>query len=348
VYLAGVVGAPWQDLAVDPNAATLEYRTNDVARTDGPVIDWTELLGSPEVGAPYDLYNAPPTDPLMWEQIEPRRGTDSDANGGEWNILERDDLQYACTFPLQAPVSCPALNGLDPSDTYCDCTYHGGPEYDNPTCNGLERTHAKAYPSIRPLQVLRDYGANSIVASICPRNTTEPNSSDYGYRPFVSALVGGMQRSLVDRCQERELSVSEQDGELAADCIIVEADPNEAACDSAHVRGQVDAAIAKKLRERLQQANMCQDADGDCLRFQLCEIAALTPGTADYQSCLESDNPSGDGWCYIDPDQGLGTRAQVERCPEHAQRKVRFAGRGSPRRGTATFLACEAGPQSED
>jgi hypothetical protein len=41
---------------------------------------------------------------------------------------------------------------------------------------------------LRQLQVLYDYGDNSIVASICPK-TIDEGASDFGYRPAVDALL---------------------------------------------------------------------------------------------------------------------------------------------------------------
>ena len=37
--------------------------------------------------------------------------------------------------------------------------------------DGGTEVYAKAYPGTRFMHLLRDYGANSIVASICPKNT---------------------------------------------------------------------------------------------------------------------------------------------------------------------------------
>jgi hypothetical protein len=345
VFLAGIVGVPWQDLAVDRNAATLEYKTNNPVNAPN-VIDWQQLLGSATVGAPYDLLGSPPTDPLMHEQIEPRTGTDTSVNGGEWNSLDKDDLQYVCTFPLDTPRECMPVDELDPGVTVaCDCTYYGDEAYDNPLCDGLTQTRGKAYPGIRPLQVLRDYGANSIVASICPKNTTDREAADYGYRPAVAAIVDRLKEQLKDKCLPRRLEVEEdENGGLQANCIIVEANPAASAtCDGAAGRTEVEAGIAEKVYERLERTNTCEGAE--CQRFHLCTIEPLQPGTADYESCLESDNPPGAGWCYIDPEQGLGDASQVEKCAETERRKIRFSQLAAPKKGTITFFACAGAPQ---
>jgi hypothetical protein len=342
VFLAGIVGVPWQSVAVDPNAPTLEYRSN-VPDAAGNVIDWVELLGSAEPGAPYDPMGHPPGNPLMLEQIDPRVGTDPSINGGEWNIRERDDLQYACSFALDEPAECPAELGDSPVP--CDCTYYGDAAYQNPLCEGLTQVRAKAYPSIRPLQVLRDYGENSIVASICPKNTTDPTARDFGYRPAIAAIVDRLKSRLTEKCLSRKLEVRQVEGGARASCVIVEADPAGRGCDPDAARSEVTPQVAKHVRERMQRTHRCTDLDGDCLDYQLCGIEPLAPGTPDYQSCLSSETPSGNGWCYVAPDQGLGDASQVERCPPTEQRKIRFAGKSNPQKGSVTFFACAGAPQ---
>jgi hypothetical protein len=99
-------------------------------------------------------------------------------------------LQYACTFPLDPPVDCPALGDVAAGETaVCDCTYYGTASYQNPLCNGLQQIGGKAYPSIRQLQVLRDLGRNSIVASICPKEVSNQAALDFGYRPAMTAIA---------------------------------------------------------------------------------------------------------------------------------------------------------------
>jgi hypothetical protein len=340
VFLAGIVGVPWQDIAVDPNAETLVYRTNRVNPDPDapPVIDWVQLLGNATLKAPYDLLTAPPTDPLMHEQIAPRTGTNTAINGGEWDILDRDDLQYACIFPKETPVMCPQTIEETTSTTpNCDCTFYGADGYNNPLCNGFEQTHAKAYPSIRPLQVLRDYGPNSIVASICPKETENENADDFGYRPAVAAIVERLKEQLQDKCLPRRLEVKGGD----VNCLIVEANPATGANCSGAARTDVPAGIATKVIERLESTDICEGEA--CNAYHLCQI---TPLAADQrQSCLMSEDASGDGWCYIDPEQGLGNPDLVEKCAPTEQRKIRFVGGGLPQKGTVTFFACTGAPE---
>jgi hypothetical protein len=70
-------------------------------------------------------------------------------------------------------------------------------DLDRPLCEqnpgasaaGTTQYWAKAYPGGRHLEVLKEYGANSIVASICARNVADPSAADYAYRRALCALL---------------------------------------------------------------------------------------------------------------------------------------------------------------
>ena len=223
VFLAGIVGVPWQDIADDASLTDntrLTYLTASELRAKDR---WTALLGNPtDPAGP-----KPPTDPFMIETPEQRSGTNTIArppvaivpatsmdphantiNGHEQVVPadDQNDLQYACTFPLTTPKTC------NPGDPACECS--PDPMGDSkaviaansPLCQALSgsaspntQIAAKAYPSVRELQVLKDLGSNAIVASICPKVTTsampmaDPN---YGYNPAVSAIVERLKEAL--------------------------------------------------------------------------------------------------------------------------------------------------------
>jgi hypothetical protein len=126
-------------------------------------------------------------------------GRDYDTTQGSLGGTPRaDDLQYACIFPLPTPRDCAQR---DPNVDNCDC-YQG--VLDRPLCEqtpgvtpaGTIQYWSKAQPGSRQLQVLKDFGAqtsNSVVASICARNTTDASRSDYGYRPAMAAIIERLQ-----------------------------------------------------------------------------------------------------------------------------------------------------------
>jgi hypothetical protein len=211
VYLVGILGVPWQDLAVDPTGnQALRYRSADPDAEDP--INWDWIVGPEQTASGYPE----PEDPLMVEQVAaragitpstgealapPESGTGANSiNGHEWSINYNEDLQYACIFPFATPEECISLeeyrNLADMGEAVpsCDCTDFSGEEYKNPLCQGpsgdygMTQYYGKAYPSLRQLRVLQRYGRNSIVGSICPKEQT-PTVEDYGYRPAVAAMI---------------------------------------------------------------------------------------------------------------------------------------------------------------
>jgi hypothetical protein len=218
VFLAGVVGVPWQDIADDAslNGSGLKYLTAKQLAEKGR---WSVLLGVPQPagGSP----PVPPTDPFMIETSEPRTGTNPVANiaispatslnpkanainGHEQNIPNFDDLQYACIFPLLTPRDCMS------NDATCACSADKMGKSDavvaanSPLCQGganiNQQTFAKAYPGVRELQVLKDFGDNAIVASICPKQMKPVGSAqsdpNYGYNPVVDAIIERLKEAL--------------------------------------------------------------------------------------------------------------------------------------------------------
>jgi len=220
VFLAGIVGVPWQDLGSVGASGNLSYI---------PVTypDWNSAATAlvPPVTAPNGIWsliygddnnNIVPGDPHMIESIEPRVGiTAYDNIEHEWNTAYQD-LEYACVFPLPAPRACACdsvMSGYasckyeNPNDC-CDLTFSvdgrgdasSGGDFNKPLCQGNTQIAAKAYPGLRELAVLHDYAegvgiapgasGNSIVTSICPKDLTgDASSPGYGYNPVMDAIV---------------------------------------------------------------------------------------------------------------------------------------------------------------
>ena len=374
VFLAGIVGVPWQDLAVlDEDGDVAEPLRLRVARADAELperekLNWNWLLGpDPQATVPQ------PEDPLMVESVEPRSGTHpvtgeavaginagymaNSINGHEWNIFDKADLQYACIFPKESET-CPEQQPAGEQPKNCDCTStsYGGDEAGNPLCqaqNGdYDRTqrYAKAYPSLRQLQVLNLFGDNSIVASICPKQLDNPNASDYGYNPAVAAIVERLKEQLTDACLPRPLAV---DADGTVPCKIVEASPEtNKACSEVSAREDVEPAVANVVRKHLRELEKCGGSGGvECDSLRLCYIRALTPDDGDeFVQCLTRESTDANGWCYVDAahmeryglndqqqQQGIGL---LENCPETQRRKLRFVGDGTPANGTTTYYTC--------
>ena len=197
VFVAAVVGVPWQDIARDPrDPSELHYKSARELHQQGV---WDIIVGDPSRGIP-------PSDPLMIESVAARTGRNpvtGDAiappnsshplanpiNGHEMELsLGGFDLQYACIFDLPEPKGC------ESQGFFCDCAANslGGLK---PICQaqdgsyGTTQFRAKAFPGLRQLEVLKGFGDNAIVASICARNLYDSSRQDYGYRPALRAIL---------------------------------------------------------------------------------------------------------------------------------------------------------------
>ncbi|MRG97058.1 hypothetical protein GF068_34805 [Polyangium spumosum] len=339
VFLAGIVGVPWQDIARDPADLTKGYKTARVMAEDGT---WDVILGDPAEGVP-------PADPLMHESTGPRAGhhpitgehTDMSADsplGNSINGHEYDtggsDLQYACIFKLPDATDCP-------NDPTCAECRDGSA--DNPLCDPsapTKRVRAKAYPGLRQLGVLRGLGDQGIVASVCPKQVEDRTTSDYGYRPAIGALVDRLKSKIGGPCLPRTL---DRDDEGAVNCLLLEARATGGACscDPAHARIPVDpkhAAAIDEARARSPESNW------DCF----CQIPQLE---GEELSVCQNDvsespvTPAGEpvsGFCYVDAstDPAVGNPALVARCAESERRMIRLVGEGEPSQGATLFVTC--------
>lgn len=89
----------------------------------------------------------------------------------------------------------------DPNSVACDC-FEG--DRDRALCEsepgvseaGPLQFWGKAYPGTRQLEVLRGIGERATVASICARNTSDVEASDFSYRPAIAAWVDSMAATL--------------------------------------------------------------------------------------------------------------------------------------------------------
>jgi hypothetical protein len=340
VFLAGIVGVPWQDIQATQSAATptvpsITYPANELhyltaqQMTDNKT--WDLILGDPLPGP--GAAPRPPTDGLMVESRYPRGGNDvfgkpvlpastpvaqnSPINGHEWMNTANDDLMYACIFPLKAPRDCLQVEmipaGSPTPAPGCDCGQDSNPSGDfNPLCEspagayGNTQYFAKGYPGTRELQTLKAFGNNSIVASICARNLADANQQDYGYRPAVDSIVDRLKEALTGRCLPRKLAPDPTTGKIP--CSILEVRPPGAAtagCDPSKGRLPPSSKVLAPAKERLKDKGICDTSTTKpCSTFTLCEIKPLNNPTEDPTQACHKDGikePQA-GWCYVDPE----------------------------------------------
>ena len=356
VFLAGIVGVPWQDVAVDKDDLKKGLKTAAELRevNSAGVSTWDVILGDP---AAYK----PPLDPFMIEAKAPRTGTNpitGDAPKASCNPLSNaingcehpelpSDLQFACTFELPEPIDC-----SDPSIPSCECKAGA---IGDPLCEEDPKkpgqftlqTRAKAYPGLRELSALKTLGDQGIVASVCARQLTDPEAADYGYRPAIGALVDRLKEKLRGQCFSRTLPRDEQ-GHVP--CSIVEVrhagEANKSACNACDAPGRKPIDPQKAgLLAKVSGESGCSDGACDCF----CEVEQLSGSELEVcQNDLSSvpvDPATGsivNGFCYVDATTrpALGAPELVASCPATERRMVRIVGEEPERTGSTMFITC--------
>ncbi len=362
VFFAGIVGVPWEDIDTQVDAKGkpytdngLHYQTAAQMTSNGT---WDKILGNQSPGGT----TAPtqPTDILMQESSAVRSGTDANGNpivppagapgpgqpgsnpinGHEWNADQNADLQYACIFPLAKARDC-AAEAKAGSPHACDCLDVKASDA-NPLCQGMgedpanptdpnaygtNQIYAKGYPGLREIQVLHDFGANSIVASICAKNLTgNVTDQDYGYNPAVDSIVERLKEQLSGKCLPLTLTpVVGADGKPTIPCTLIEARPRADVqqCDASKGRVPADPAVIGPVEDQLKNQKVCGDPPlNSCDAFLFC---ALQP-SADPGCHTGAEDPNAvPGWCYVDPSQNANdSESLVANCPANEQRIINF------------------------
>ena len=233
VFYAHIGGVPWQLLHFTPGDSKAS------ALTDA---DWVRILGNGSIPPNYDYTGI---DPHMIESFQPRAnvappGSPNNAdpiNGHDWitnmgtgHILNVD-REYACIFALSDANGNPSPRDctLPQNRNFCDCPTGPNsltPEELPPICDPntpTTQTGAKAYPTIRELQLARLVGKQGIVSSICPIHVKDASASGlddplYGYRPAVAVIVDRLKSALTNQCIPEKLLPS-ADGSVP--CLIL-------------------------------------------------------------------------------------------------------------------------------
>jgi hypothetical protein len=391
VFLAYITGVPWQDIAKDPSDLKKGFKSpSDMAKADSNGhTAWDYIIGDP---ANY----VPPLDPHMIEATGPRMGSNpvtgdtisppssqagagpDKINGHEYTPGTKDgvqavpdDLEYACIFTLPTARDC-----SDPNIVSCDCS---DPKNDNPLCEAADpsnptttrtkQVRAKGYPGIRQLSLIKALGTQGIVGSICPKQLSDVNSADFGYRPAIGSIIDRLKLALGGQCLPRKLN---PDSGGQVQCLILEArntsgaaagDKCDAFCDAQPARSHVlgskstDAVDHRPAVAAAKIDPIAMTANWDCF----CEITQLNNGPTDsagkdtntaddfLNACQNDTNDPPilgstqvDGWCYVDATATppVGNAAIVKNCPDTEKRLVRFVGNGNPQPGSTLFITC--------
>jgi hypothetical protein len=369
IFLATIVGVPWQDIArVDDQHTpdlSLGYMTAAELGEKHPIADgtgWDLILGTPYS---HDASRRKtPLDPLMIDRPGTRQsprleegtphpvtgqplGFDAwnDINGREWDS-RGGDLEYACVFELPEPRTCTAGSS-------CDCDTKDAK--DNPLCQGEQgdpgssvQRRAKAYPGTRFLEIQRrlgEAGGSPIVASICAKDLSEEGRAagrqDYGYRPAMAAIADGLKKKLKGPCLPRAIPIDPIDG--SSPCVVLAARYPAGASAS---REDVDACKRCDGKARAEVRDDIEAAlTGEVTRYEcVCEVPQLQgEPLAQCKSDPDArvlDDGTG-GWCYVDPsapDQPAGGEAIVSTCGAEQKRTIRLL--DTDTRDAALFVTC--------
>jgi hypothetical protein len=357
IFLLGMVGVPWQDLADSQSLSDprrLKYLSfNELEAAHRFPLMLGENGGRPSDGLMFETTQDRSSlgfgpHPLTGDAIAPPSSTSpkqNPINGHESSNIENLDLQFACIFRLQTPRDCSS----DSSD--CDC-HATDTVYTRALCQppaggsvGTTQYFAKAYPGIRHLELIRAFGErtnNAVAASICPKvlDSGMPSTdASYGYNPAVSALVDRMKSALAPACLATPLE-TDANGAVSCDVLEVRATSGACSCTGAG-RGEPSVASAAGLRARLKESLYCGAAgQPSCESLCVCGLEELAPSAL--PACQnDAVVPAGlAGYCYIDTDKGLGSAKLVESCPVDRKRRLRFVGTDLPRAGSSTYVLC--------
>jgi hypothetical protein len=360
VLLLGIVGVPWQDVS---DAASLTGPGLKFLGEDGPLPAerWEVILGNPAASPP-----VAPLDPFMIETPEDRTtlpgvpaanpivpsevlvasgSTDPQANrinGHESVNVGSRDLQFACTFPLQAPLLCDQAR--QDSDGACDCFAEDAP-FNRAVCQPLgggptsiTQYWGTAYPGLRELAVLKGVGGHGIVASACPKSS-DLTAEAYGYRPAMDALAGRVAKQVGRSCLTRDANAM-ADG--STPCKIVTAAPAGAcSCDATQGLSEPPDEIRPALLQELESVGYC-GGGVSCASLCLCELDQLKG--SDLTACqTAAEPPNVPGFCYLNAVPGeaqAGDPALASDCVGAAPRRIRFAG-GAPATSIALLYCAE-------
>jgi len=310
VYYAHIGGVPQDLLHFDPTDATKSALS---------AADWTKIVGNAPEGNDYSGI-----DPRMYETYKTRPFHQASATG---QFGTYPDLAYACTFPLATARDCTATANQDA----CDCASIPPP----PSVTGWElcdpndatkQVRAKAYPTIRELDLARLLGQQGVISSLCPIPGHEtpqggPNDPLYGYRPAMAAIVQRLAQSLVGGCPPHNLVPV--DGSVP--CLVLASLPQPGqTCDPGKGMSDVDAQTVAHAAASLDAAGT---ALLDTTQHTVCQVAQVPSDALVNGSCVASQTA---GWCYV------AGGAQNTSCAG----RILFSPPAQPTTGVHTVLAC--------
>ncbi len=352
VFYAIIGGVPWQLLHFDPTSATNSLLSADdwvrILGTDPDTYNYNGIdphmveSYQPRTGS-LGFTTAPPLPALTGAggtsaaetapQAPTAASTADPYNGREWitNVGTHVDLQvdreYACIFKLATPRDCSknamGAYNVPANGSACDCSSTTlMPDELSPVCDPATPTsqlYAKAYPTIRELNLANKLGPQGIVSSICPIDVTDATGSDplYGYRPAVATIINRLKNALTNQCLPQTLDVS--DAGTGVPCLILATLPpgqSQSVCNGGPTSpypsfSQPDPSILAEFQSAAEATWLANGGDAsaspDPKTLATCQVKQVTGTDLDSTgSCKNSMVP---GWCYV-------TGAAAGTCPQ--------------------------------
>jgi len=188
--------------------------------------------------------------------------------------------------------------------------------------------------------VLKDFGNNAIVASICPKVTTtaDPASDpNYGYNPAVGAIIERLKDALKGKCLPRQIQTDDTGQVL---CKVVEAQKGTSCDCKQSGRKDVDPKLIAPVRTQLQLTGQCgTGTQAPCDQWCQCEIEQFSG--EDLASCQAGGGTANAGYCYVDANTDKGNL--LKDCPDTQRQLLRFRDKDqvkTPVQGSVAFIAC--------
>jgi hypothetical protein len=314
---------PWQDIAdaesIQSSDSLRYLNAYELAADDR----WGLILGDYSASPP-----VLPTDPLMLEMPKARTGI---------NPITRDVLVPSMSPDLGAnPINGgehdEALNELQSA-----CIFPVGPA-------GPTQAYAKAQPSGRVLELVKQVGDNATLASVCPK-LMDPTSVSFGYAPAVAALLSDIKPYFGSVCLPAPLPFDQTGRIVGCSLVAAGVDSDDSACDcqGAGFAELSDTKLVTEARAHLRGGFWCDTPGGPrCSSACTCEIPQLE-GVAATQCTNDPAPPSETGFCYVNAmasEPNIGDPALVLDCPSANRRNLRLTGTPLPD-GWLGLLICD-------
>ncbi len=346
VFYAHIGGVPHELLQVDPTKTDVVSQSQKAALTDA---DWKLILGNdpdkfdysgidPHMVESYQDRSSTAVPPNGHKVADPSQpeGTDP-INGREWvtdsSMAEHQglvvDREYSCIFKLTdlkgnpTPRQCDAAaTTADPTlQDSCDCQPPAGGtgtfthEQVPAVCNDAKPTqqdYAKAYPTIRELELAKLMGTQGVISSLCPIHTFDMTSDHtdplYGYRPAMNAIVNTLKSALGVTCLPQRLTIDQTTKPLpSVQCLVLGTFPSGpgAPTNCSGVMGggwkDPDPDVLHHFQEDQHAGWLASNntALPDPSKELTCELTQLAPNV----DCSVKSAGTGsvsDGWCYVE------------------------------------------------